>query len=173
METTQSNEGADTATSNVAGKLSRPELWNQLQNALSSRSGIDQVYWSSYGLFWAANAVLLVALFSTGDFPVDPLVPIVISIAGLFQFLAWRTIHDRVLWHLNRVEALMERIEEDIGLGERHALSVRLSESDYREFFAKGPSARRAVKVSIHLVGISWALLLVVSALRLYLNLVP
>jgi len=118
-------------------------------------------------MFWATNAVLLVALFSTGEFPDNPWIPIVISIAGLVQFFTWKTIQNRVRGHLERVEVLIFRIEEDIGLEERHALSLRLSETDYQEFIAKGYSTRRAVKISISFIGISWGLLFIVSAYRI------
>jgi hypothetical protein len=166
METKQTTGGADTAKSNVTGEISRSELWNQLQNALSSRSSVDQVYWTSYSIFWATNAVLLVALFSTGKLSTNTWVMIVISTVGLVQLYTWKTIQNRVLGHLERAEALILRIEEDLGLGERHALSVRLSKSDYREFIDKGRSSRFAVKASILFIGISWGLLFIVSVYR-------
>ena len=49
--------------------LNRPEKWTQLTNALNLRSSQDQVLWSIFGAFWGANAILLVALFTTGKLP--------------------------------------------------------------------------------------------------------
>lgn len=41
----------------------------QLSNAVALASTTNQIVWTVFGIFWAANAVLLVALFTTGDLP--------------------------------------------------------------------------------------------------------
>lgn len=41
------------------------ELWQQLGHAVSLDTSENQVVWTIFGLFWAADAILLVALFTT------------------------------------------------------------------------------------------------------------
>jgi hypothetical protein len=56
-------------------------LWSQLGNAVALAAKQDQIVWAVFGVFWAANAVLLVALFTTGDLPKRS-VGLVVSIVG-------------------------------------------------------------------------------------------
>ena len=44
-------------------------LWSQLANAVALVGKQDQIVWAIFGIFWAANAVLVVALFTTGALP--------------------------------------------------------------------------------------------------------
>ncbi len=41
-------------------------------NAVTLVAKRDHIVWTVFGAFWAANAVLLVALFQNGDFPSGP-----------------------------------------------------------------------------------------------------
>ena len=62
-------------------KISNNELWNQLGYAVTMASKEDQIVWAIFGVFWAANAVLVVGLFTTGKMPSE-IVGVVISTIG-------------------------------------------------------------------------------------------
>lgn len=72
---------------NTGQELKRNELWSQLQNAIHLRSSQDQVLWTIFGIFGAANAILLVALFQNGLVP-DDFPWFVISSAGMVCLLS-------------------------------------------------------------------------------------
>jgi len=83
------------------------ELWKQLQNAVTARSSQDQVIWSIFGIFWAANALLLVAIFtSSGRYVV-----IVISAVGIFTSIVWMLLLPRAVGHISVYEDVMRDIE--------------------------------------------------------------
>src|SRR3990170_1557415 len=102
----------------------KEELRFRLELAISYRNHEDQIIWTAFGIFFATNAVLLVALFQTGDFPNAP-VGTLISLAGAFMSVAWALIQRRALGHLERYEALAERIERKLNLPSCYAISIR------------------------------------------------
>lgn len=58
----------------------------------------DQIVWAAFGVFWAANAVLLVALFTSGDLPKQT-VGLIVSVVGIALSLVWLAIeHQAVAW---------------------------------------------------------------------------
>jgi hypothetical protein len=83
------------------------ELWNQLQNAVTMRSSQDQVIWSIFGIFWAANAVLLVAVFASNAW----YVVFVVSAIGIFTSAVWLMLLHRAVSHISIDEDLMRDIE--------------------------------------------------------------
>lgn len=124
-------------------KLERSELWLQLTNVISMRSNQDQVLWSIFGAFWAANALLLVALFTTGNLPESSVVGIVISGVGILLSLIWHSIQDRALRHLANYEELMTRIETKLEFDSEYAISPRVNDLAYRQFLRGGIPARK------------------------------
>ena len=140
--------------------LQRPELWSQLQNAATLRASEDQVLWNIFGIFWAANALLLVALFTSGKPPSAPLVGIVISAVGLSLSFVWYFIQRRSLGHIRRHERLMERIERELRLPPPFAISADVNREDYDLFLRSGPRARMLMP-ACSLVGLLlWAITL-------------
>jgi hypothetical protein len=85
--------------------------WEQLANAVQLVAKQDQVTWTIFGVFWPANALLLVALFTTGALPA-PVIGIVVSVVGLILSIVWTLIQYRAIAHLEFYEALIHRIEE-------------------------------------------------------------
>lgn len=84
--------------------LSPEVLLSQLSNASSFRSSQDQVRWTIFGAFWATNALLVVALFRSGnEYPRD-VVGIVLAIVGLALSLVWHRLQNSALHHLVRRE---------------------------------------------------------------------
>ena len=128
--------------------LDRPELWRQLGNAIHLRSAQDQVIWSIFGVFWAANAILLVALFSSEAYP-RYVVGTIISVVGFFLSLAWHGIQCRALRYIRRHETLRDRIERQLSIPTELATSVRINH---------GIPARRIMPICSLVAAILWAL---------------
>ncbi len=77
---------------------STSDHWNQLGNAVTLVAKQDQIVWAAFGVFWAANAVLLVALFTSGDLPKQT-VGLIVSVVGIALSLVWLAIeHQAVAW---------------------------------------------------------------------------
>jgi hypothetical protein len=96
-------------------------LWKQLENALAARSTQDQVTWSIFGIFWASNALLLVAIFtSQGKYAIT-----IVSLIGVFTCCVWFILVHRALGHIKEYEAVMSGIE-DILLKDRPAFRLTL-----------------------------------------------
>jgi hypothetical protein len=71
----------------------------------------DQIVWTVFGVFWAANAVLLVAFFQSGDLPKRP-VGLIVSRVGFALSPVWLLIHRRAqAWH-DYCVAVMRELEE-------------------------------------------------------------
>lgn len=132
-------------------RLTRQEKWSQLANAIGLRSSQDQVLWSIFGAFWAANAILLVALFTTGKLP-DTNVGLVVSIAGVLMSLVWDTIQRRALGHVKRHEALMHKLEDTLEIHPDFAVSTEKNEPAYKKYVGVGMRARQ-VMLACSLVG--------------------
>ena len=138
--------------------LNRDELWRQLGNAIHLRSAQDQVLWSIFGVFWAANAILLVALFSSEAYP-RYVVGIVISVVGFLLSLAWHGIQHRALGHVKRYEELMKKLEQQQQLGIPPDLAVSDEiNPDYDKFLGKGIRARKLMPTCSLVAAILWAL---------------
>ena len=115
-------------------KLNGQELWSQLLNAISLRSSEDQVLWLISGIFWAANAVLLVALFQEGRLP-DTLPPrLVIASVGAILSATQYFMQGRALGHIKRYEKLIKKLELDLGFDDEYAVSADLNAKDADEY---------------------------------------
>jgi hypothetical protein len=102
------------STDPADGRGSRDSaLWNQLQNAVAFVAKEDQIIWTIFGIFWAANALLLAALFVQGKVP-DRTVGIVISAAGAVLSLIWAVIQSRALRFLHFYEKVQEALEAQL-----------------------------------------------------------
>lgn len=90
---------------------SKSDLWNQLGNAVILVAKQDQIVWAVFGVFWAANAVLLVALITSGDLPKWP-VGLIVSFVGIAFSLVWLPIERRALAWLEYYEAILTKLEK-------------------------------------------------------------
>ena len=136
--------------------LTREELWRQLENAIALRSTQDQILWTLFGIFWASNAVLLVALFTTGKLP-DPAVGLVVAVVGVALCTAWALIRRRALGHLVRDEKLMDKIERALNIDPTFAVGRDVNHDAYRQYVGRGPSARRVMTACTVLGPLLWA----------------
>jgi hypothetical protein len=138
-------------------------LQAQLSNVVNRCAYEDTVVWAIFGTFWAANALLLVALFSQGDFPKKPAAAIVISTVGMVVSVAWFLIQRRAIAHLARYEAIIAAIEAELRIPE----AFRLTGDEHREGI-RGVGVRKVmctltvlalVSWGVSLIGLSWAVL--------------
>jgi hypothetical protein len=98
----------------MAGPAQAPptsDLWNQLENVVTLVAKQDQIVWAIFGVFWAANAVLLVALFTSGDLPKRP-VGLIVSIVAIALSLVWLATEHRAIAWLKFYEAILKELEQ-------------------------------------------------------------
>lgn len=110
-------------------QLTDPEIWTQLTNAVSARSAQDQTLWTIFGAFWAAEGILLVALFTTGSLP-SSIAGGLISIAGVLLSVAWHIINTRAILHLERWDHLIKRLERKLNFDIKFAISLQINKED-------------------------------------------
>lgn len=104
-------------------------MWGQVTNAIRMRARQDQVLWSMSGIFWAANAVLLVALFQGGHLPETlhaRIIPLVGATLSSIQYF----MQGRALAHIARLEDLIRRLETALDFDPRYAVSADLNAGD-------------------------------------------
>ena len=89
------------------------KLSNQLNNAITLSAKQDQSIWTIFGIFSAANAILLVGLVSPEDFP-NATVGILISLVGAFISIAWSIIQYRANEYLEFYDDLIEKLEKEL-----------------------------------------------------------
>ncbi len=105
---------------------SNSDLWNQLGNAVTFDNSENQVVWTIFGLFWAADAILLVAIFTTGDIP-KPAVGMLVSIAGTALSVVWYIIQKRAIAYLGFYDSLVEQLESQLQVQPELAASGNLN----------------------------------------------
>jgi len=93
--------------------MDESQMWHQLENVIKLRSTEDQISWSIFGIFWAANAILLVALFQNGTMP-HGTVGIVIALVGFGLSFVWHRIQNRALKYVEMYEAIIEKLEKPL-----------------------------------------------------------
>lgn len=111
-------------------QLQPPELWGQVTNAIRMRASQDQVLWSISGIFMAANAVLLVALFQGGKLPESLTPRIVIPLVGTILSTIQYCLQGRAFGHVGRLDELIRKLESALDFDHRYAVSVRINTSD-------------------------------------------
>ena len=111
-------------------QLTPLELWGQLTNTIRLRASQDQVLWSISGMFMAANAVLLVALFQGGKLPESLTPRIVIPLVGTILSTIQYCLQGRAFGHVGRLDELIRKLESALDFDHRYAVSVRINTSD-------------------------------------------
>ena len=132
--------------------ISREELWKQLENANVSRVGQDQVIWSIFGIFWAANALLLVAIF-TSNLDYTKYTVTIISGVGIFTSIVWFLILHRGLSHNSLYECLMRIIEDKLF---KDCPEYRLTLPETGKSKISGPRARNVMRGSVIVFLMLW-----------------
>ncbi|HLO15514.1 MAG TPA: hypothetical protein VK206_11840 [Anaerolineales bacterium] len=139
-----------------APKASNNDLWNQLANVVTMAAKEDQIVWTIFGVFWAANAVLLVALFTTGEIP-SVQVGFVISATGTLLSYVWFIIQRRAIRWLEYYEKIIFQIEKEyLMIPSGIALSPRVNDQTFMEEVGHGFRVRFLMVISGAIVAIGW-----------------
>jgi len=132
-------------------------LHKQLQNAINLRSAQDQVTWNIFGVFWAANAILLVVLFQNGEFPPNAIGMVIAGVGASLSWV-WHLIQGRAIGHVKRHKNLMQKLEEDLKIPREYAVSARINIDNYEKTPGKGIAARKIMPCCSFGVAILWTL---------------
>ena len=138
-------------------------LFEQLRNAIHLRSAQDQVLWTIFGIFGAANAILLVALFQNKP----GCSWVIISLAGMSASIVWRKLLGRALGHIKRHEELMKKLEFRLQIEKELAVSREINREAYDKHLGKGTSARDLMMIFSLGVAIAWGFALIWSIIKL------
>jgi hypothetical protein len=146
-------------------ELDRKELWDQLSRTVTLRGNQDQVLWRIFAAFWAANAILLVALSRDGALPAERAVTLAIGGVGLGLSLTWLVVQRRAMGHLARHERLMERLETRLRVPPELSVSERLNRGDYDACMPRWPRGRPVMVLFNVIAAVLWAALVCWAAL--------
>lgn len=139
--------------------MDRSELFSQLQNAHARFVGVDTIWWRSYGLFLAANGVLVVALLTALP---RGLASAAIAILGALLTAVSYLFQERILAHVKRFEELIERLEGENGLSLPEDFKISLWDSeDYEQMDKETESARLLQRATMAAVGAGWSAIFV------------
>jgi hypothetical protein len=151
-----SGSGADERSAAAATRVKRLE--HQLEVVVASRVGEDQVTWTIFSIFWAAQVLLVGVLFQGPQFPPRPVVGLVVSVIGLAMSAAWAITQDRSLMHLERFEDLTKLIEDELQKDGMLAWEYRLTMS----MRFRGLRARDVMRVSCWGAVLAWFVSIVI-----------
>jgi len=116
----------------------------------------DQIVWAIFGVFWAANAVLLVALFTNGALSI-PSVGILISASGATLSSVWFLIQRRAILWLGYFERIIREIEElHLRIPDTVALSAKLNKATFNETVGSRMRVRPLMTGSGFVVALLW-----------------
>jgi hypothetical protein len=107
----------------------------QLGHAVATAAKQDQIVWAIFGIFWTADAVLLVALFTSGHLPSRE-VAIVVAVVGFVLSSVWSIIQFRSIAAFQYYESIIARLESDeyLAIPADVALTRRLNKVNARGF---------------------------------------
>jgi hypothetical protein len=84
----------------------------QLQLLYEQRSSQDSILWTVYGAFWATNAILVVALFSSGRLTADWRAAYLVPFVAYLDAAAWVVIQNRALRIIRKLEIAASAMED-------------------------------------------------------------
>jgi hypothetical protein len=116
------DRGTQAIAENQGGGSPSPnDLWKHLNHVVAYITTTLQTTWTSFGIFSAANAVVLAALVKDGHLP-ERRVGLIVSLCGVALSLVWLVIQHRMLAWLGFYESIMAELQGKL-LGERYSLS--------------------------------------------------
>jgi hypothetical protein len=143
-------------TPNSGNPPSDEMLRSQLANAVAMSAKEDQIAWTVFGIFWAANVLLVGALFVTGKTP-ERLVGIIIAATGTVLSLIWALMQSRALRFLAFYEEVQRSLERRLlGDESKFALSPKLNKKAFDDAPGTGARARLIMIWSSIGTAIAW-----------------
>ncbi|MBI2980431.1 MAG: hypothetical protein HYY41_06380 [Chloroflexi bacterium] len=150
--------------------MDEQQMWHQLENAIKLRSTEDQISWSIFGIFWAANAILLVAVFQNGTVP-HGTAGIIIALVGFGLSFVWHKIQNRALNYVIFYEAVIEKLERALKIEGEYAVSGKISGEAWETIIGRGIRVRQWMRGSTWVVMILWGIALAVFFVTLIVKL--
>jgi hypothetical protein len=103
---------------------SRANLQNQLAHAVAMAAKEDQIVWAIFGVFWAANSVLLGSLISPNRLP-RPTLDFVVSAAGATLCWVWFRMQYRAIAWLRYYETVIGALQAELKVPSEFSLIQR------------------------------------------------
>ena len=159
----------ETGLSNESGSRPAPkspsheDLEHQLDLIVASRVGEDQVTWTIFSIFWAAQVLLIGVLFQGPSFPPTPVAELIVCLFGVGMSTAWGLTQNRSLLHLERFEDVTARIEGKLQIGGHLHPEHRLT-MDKR---FRGPRARTVMRVCCWGTALAWLISSIIFGCRM------
>jgi hypothetical protein len=139
---------------------------SHLGNAVALAVKQDQIVWTIFGIFWAANAVLLVALFNSGALPKRG-VGLMVSLAGVVLSTVWFLVERRIIGYLHFYEAIVERIELELRVPSELALSASLNKGLHKVKVGQGVKIEKIILGCATFSGVLWLVSIVLFLIHL------
>jgi hypothetical protein len=131
-------------------KPAEERRWKQLEHAVTLAAKQDQIVWAVFGVFCAAEAILLAGLFQNGVAPTGWGGPIM-STAGVAISVVWYLIQQRAQGWLDFYERVIIKLEDTL------PVPVRLTVSkEDRQTEVKGESVRKLMVWCPRVCGLLW-----------------
>jgi hypothetical protein len=121
------------------GRREPDPLWNQLANATALSGKQDQVTWTVFGLFWAANAGLVAGLVSAEKVTVAR--GVFACVAGFVTCWVWWVLQRRATGFLYFYDEVIRRLEQHL-LKEQNQLALNGRVNTNFALAVKGLKAR-------------------------------
>ena len=136
--------------------MNQDELWKQLGHATTIVASRGQVLWTQSSVFWAANAVLLVALFQGGEPPKKDVVGFLISATALGLTIVWRLLQDRMIGLLKCDEELLTTIQKHLNIEDQLIVSRKPEIGGARALGRRTFPAKRVLQVATDACALWW-----------------
>jgi hypothetical protein len=127
-------------------KTDQKPLYQNLECLLNLANNLkmheDNLSWMIFSIFWAANALLLVALFQNGDIHLTKIKWIVVPLFGILLSTTWFILENRILAYQIFYEDLVARLEKKLNIHEDFLTNK--NNNIYYEKIVKGNMCIRA-----------------------------
>ena len=133
-----------------------PELLrDQLGNVVTLQTTQNQIVWTVFGVFWAAEVVLLAALFTTGKLAPDKGTIWTVGIIGVLLSAVWLAILTRAIAYAAFYERIIHELEVKLRIPAKFAVSREINRSAFEKGL-RGFSVRGLMLICSGLSGLAW-----------------
>jgi len=147
----------DRAPNKRASEVAKSQLLVQLGHAVTMAAKQDQIVWTIFGVFWAANGAMLVSLLGGSEPPRRP-AALIVSAAGVVLSCVWVIIQRRAIGWLCFYENVVRELEENhIKIPATIALSGGLNTVNFDEAVGHGVRVRPIMNGSGVVLALFWA----------------
>jgi hypothetical protein len=141
-------------------------MFRQLDNVVKLASKEDRIIWTIFSIFWAAEALLIVAIFNDHGIS-NELVFLTVSFVGLLISLVWFLVQRRSIKWLEYYEELIRLIEIEIEIPKEFSISPLINVKLFHDKVDKGIHVRDVMYCSGLLCFIAWSGLFLVFLIKI------